>query len=155
MVSLEISRACCRDNIVNRYHFHFHPKTRQLGLLLQLGIGMTIDLGISQKRKKPLIHISGEYGSRPIDTGKEREAQRAFLGCYYLSTASVLLFNPNSEWVLRGNQICSRAKWANMQGFCSGHGYTHSESHCSLQMICGMVCSSLLTPNLVWCSRRE
>lgn len=73
--------------MVNRYHFHFHPRTQQLGLLLHLGIGMAIDLGINQKKKKPMIDISGEYGSRLVNTGKEREAQRAFLGCYYLSTA--------------------------------------------------------------------
>lgn len=73
--------------MVNRYHFHFHPRTQQLGLLLQIGIGMAIELGITQKRKKPMIDISGEYGSRPVNTAKEREAQRAFLGCYYLSTA--------------------------------------------------------------------
>lgn len=75
--------------MVSRYHFHFNPRTQQLGLLLQLAIGMAIELGIGQRRKKPLIDISGQYGSKPVNADTERDAQRAFLGCYYLSTACV------------------------------------------------------------------
>ncbi|KAI9858208.1 MAG: hypothetical protein M1813_007857 [Trichoglossum hirsutum] len=78
------------------YHFHFKPQTQQIYQLLQLAIGMAIDLGYNQKRKKPLIDITGKSRSEPMSPSEEREAQRALLGCYYLSsTFSVALSRPN------------------------------------------------------------
>ncbi|KAI9765807.1 MAG: hypothetical protein M1840_007089 [Geoglossum simile] len=78
------------------YHFHFRPQTQQIYQLLQLAIGMAIDLGYNHKKKKPLIDITGKSRSEPMSPSEEREAQRALLGCYYLSsTFSVALSRPN------------------------------------------------------------
>lgn len=77
----------CYLTFADRYHYHFNPRTQQLGQLLQLAIGIAIDLGINQKPKKPLIDISGRSLAGTPPPRKQREAQRAYLGCYYLSTA--------------------------------------------------------------------
>jgi hypothetical protein len=73
-----------------RYHFHFTPQTHQIHSLLQLALGLVIDLGFYQKSKKPLIDINGQPKPSNLTPSEERETQRTLLGCYYLSSASVL-----------------------------------------------------------------
>lgn len=69
------------------YHFHFDPLSQQLQFLLQIAIGLLIDMGLHQKPKKPFIDISGHIENRNLSASDEREAQRTLLGCYYLSSA--------------------------------------------------------------------
>lgn len=78
------------------YHQHFKPQTQQIYQLLQLAISMAIDLGISHEPHKPVVDISAGNKAAPVSPKEEREGQRAFLGCYYLSIAfSVALSRPN------------------------------------------------------------
>ncbi|ERF73018.1 hypothetical protein EPUS_07112 [Endocarpon pusillum Z07020] len=80
----------------NRYHQHFKPQAQQIYQLLQLAISMAIDLGISHKPDKPVMDISAGNKTASVSPNEEREGQRAFLGCYYLSVAfSVALSRPN------------------------------------------------------------
>lgn len=48
---------------------------------------MAIDLGISHEPHKPVVDISAGNKAAPVSPKEEREGQRAFLGCYYLSIA--------------------------------------------------------------------
>jgi len=75
----------------SRYHFHFTPQTHQIHSLLQLALGLVIDLGFYQKSKKPLIDINGQPKPSNLTPSEERETQRTLLGCYYLSSALVSL----------------------------------------------------------------
>jgi len=83
-----------------RYHFHFHPRTQQIYQLLQLAIGMTIDLGFHEKPRKPMIDLShysrSNHSSAPGQAYHSGEARRALLGCYYLSSAvTAVIGKPN------------------------------------------------------------
>jgi hypothetical protein len=77
-----------------RYHFFFIPKKEQSYQLLQIAIGMCIDMGLhlppseATSRKIGLrldhymqVESDGDFFSK--------EGRRAYLGCYYLSTKSV------------------------------------------------------------------
>ena len=69
----------------NRYHFYFTTQTQQIYQLLQIAIAMAVELGISHKPRKPVIDISANKNMKLMSPEVEREAQRAFLGCYHLS----------------------------------------------------------------------
>ncbi|KAL8918835.1 MAG: hypothetical protein Q9172_005249 [Xanthocarpia lactea] len=80
------------------YHYHFSPQSQQIYQLLLLAISMATDLGILHRRKKPVIEISTSSITEvpTISPEVQREAQRACLACYYLSTSiSGALSRPN------------------------------------------------------------
>ncbi|ORY18170.1 hypothetical protein BCR34DRAFT_554339 [Clohesyomyces aquaticus] len=68
------------------YHFVFSHKTHQVFSLIQLAIGVALDIGIHQRS----THISFDFPGRPKPPAQspafDRERQRTFLGCYYLSS---------------------------------------------------------------------
>ncbi|KAI4154546.1 MAG: hypothetical protein LQ341_000329 [Variospora aurantia] len=74
------------------------PQSQQIYQLLLLAISMATDLGILHRRKKPVIEISTSSITEipTISPEVQREAQRACLACYYLSTSiSGALSRPN------------------------------------------------------------
>ena len=70
----------------SRYHYHFTTQTQQIYQLLQMAIAMAIELGISHRPRKPVIDISANKNVKSMSPEVEREAQRAYLGCYHLSS---------------------------------------------------------------------
>ncbi|KAI3232173.1 transcriptional regulator family: Fungal Specific TF [Penicillium roqueforti] len=62
------------------YHFHFVPGSAQYYQYLQIGIGMVIELRLDQEAAE-LLEQRTELGDAYI-----REACRAYLGCYYMSS---------------------------------------------------------------------
>ncbi|KAL4992686.1 hypothetical protein BDW68DRAFT_148568 [Aspergillus falconensis] len=85
------------------FHFYLSPRSRQTYQYLQMAISMVVDLGLEQ-RIADMIE-----GQTTPDSLCSREACRAYLGCYYLSSviASATSKPDNfhcSEHVLR----CSR-----------------------------------------------
>ncbi len=67
-----------------------------------MAIGMTIDLGLDQRPYeasafKVGLHLSHHQGGSQDDEFYSREARRAYLGCYYLSTSIAKVFGkPNN-----------------------------------------------------------
>ncbi|KAF2649993.1 hypothetical protein K491DRAFT_707826 [Lophiostoma macrostomum CBS 122681] len=77
------------------YHFVFSHKTQQIYSLIQLTIGLALDLGLHEKNKRS-IGMPGIPKAAPFSSEVQRERQRSFLGCYYLSSAiAVGLMKPN------------------------------------------------------------
>jgi hypothetical protein len=70
----------------SRYHFVFSHKTQQIFSLLQLGIGLALDLGLHQKIRRAL-EVPGRANAKRPSPEEQRERQRTLLGCYYLSSA--------------------------------------------------------------------
>jgi hypothetical protein len=70
-----------------RYHFFFSHKTAQIFTLLQLAIGLALDLRLHERSKRSLVDFPGRRKPSSVAPVDEREAQRTFLGCYYLSSA--------------------------------------------------------------------
>ncbi|KAF2265012.1 hypothetical protein CC78DRAFT_210696 [Lojkania enalia] len=68
------------------YHFVFSHKTQQTISLVQLAIGLAIDLGLHQKIKRPFTDFPGRPKQQPVSTKEQRERQRTLLGLYHLST---------------------------------------------------------------------
>ncbi|KGO65950.1 hypothetical protein PITC_021510 [Penicillium italicum] len=62
------------------FHFHFVPGSQQTYQYLQIGISMVIDLRLDQEAAD-LLEQRTEMGDAYI-----REACRAYLGCYYISS---------------------------------------------------------------------
>ncbi len=87
---------------MSRYHFYYIPKREQSYQLLQMTIGMCVDLGLNLR---PAEAVGRKLGLRLSHYHKAdqtladhdafycREARRAYLGCYYISTTL--------EWVTR------------------------------------------------------
>jgi hypothetical protein len=75
---------------LSRYHFVFSHKTQQLYTLQQLAIGLALDMGLHQRSKRSPIDFPGRPPAPPTSPEGQRERQRTFLGCYYLSSVSVL-----------------------------------------------------------------
>ena len=71
---------------LSRYHFVFSHKTQQLYTLQQLAVGMALDMGLHQRRKRSPIDIPNWPSPPTIAPEEQRERQRTFLGCYYLSS---------------------------------------------------------------------
>lgn len=82
---------CSADTRIHRYHVHFfvNPQTTNL---LQLAVGLVIDLGLKrtarayrQERLENAIARSahGEHANSELRTSEQR---RALLGCFYLTT---------------------------------------------------------------------
>ncbi|KAF2179445.1 hypothetical protein K469DRAFT_716434 [Zopfia rhizophila CBS 207.26] len=69
------------------YQFVFSHKTQQIFSLLQLSIGLALDIGLHQKSRRSFMDMPGRPKPPPASPTGEREAQRTFLGCYYLSSA--------------------------------------------------------------------
>ena len=91
---------CC-PHIANRsclrYHFYYLPKREQSYQLLQMTIGMCVDLGLALKPVEAMARKVGlrmshyrkaDHPSAEHDAFYSREARRAYLGCYYLSTTT-------------------------------------------------------------------
>ncbi|KAF2732603.1 hypothetical protein EJ04DRAFT_440740 [Polyplosphaeria fusca] len=78
------------------YHFVFSHKTQQTFSLLQLAIGIAIDLTLHQRSRRPFVDFPGRPPQPQLSAGEQRERQRTFLGCYHLSSAlSSGLSKPN------------------------------------------------------------
>ncbi|MCJ1389439.1 hypothetical protein MMC18_002296 [Xylographa bjoerkii] len=94
------------------YHFHFKPQIQQIYPLLHLAIGIAVDLCYHQKPKKPVVDYPVQTEGVSIVSSQSREAQRAFLGCYYLSTAfAVALSRPNFvKYTDYMTECCTRLK---------------------------------------------
>ena len=78
-----------------RYHFYYIPKREQSYQMLQMAVSMCVDLGLNLR---PQEAVNRKVGLRLAHYDKataacvehddyfSREARRAFIGCYYLST---------------------------------------------------------------------
>jgi hypothetical protein len=71
---------------LSRYHFVFSHKTQQLYSLMHLAVGMAFDMGLHQRNKRSVMEIPGRPPPPPTPLEEQREQQRTFLGCYYLSS---------------------------------------------------------------------
>ncbi|KAF2677447.1 hypothetical protein K458DRAFT_481359 [Lentithecium fluviatile CBS 122367] len=71
---------------LSRYHFVFSHKTQQLYTLQQLAVGMALDMGLHQRSTRSLIDFPGRPPLPSPSSEEQRERQRTFLGCYYLSS---------------------------------------------------------------------
>ena len=77
-----------------RYQFFFTSRTQQSYQLLQIAIGMVVDLGLDQKpwnakAQKVGLNLT-HYDENEDNSSNEffsKKARRCYLGCYYLSTA--------------------------------------------------------------------
>ncbi|KAF2469241.1 uncharacterized protein BDR25DRAFT_263691 [Lindgomyces ingoldianus] len=69
------------------YHFVFSHKTHQIFSLIQLAIGVALDIGLHQKQGLSFFEMPGRPKPPSPSPSEARERQRAFLGCYYLSSA--------------------------------------------------------------------
>jgi len=78
-------------NIANeyRYHFVFSHKTQQIFFLHHLVIGLALDIGLHQDYQP--LNFPHRPKPPPPSPKDLRERQRAFLGCYYLSSMHVTL----------------------------------------------------------------
>ncbi|KAJ5159732.1 uncharacterized protein N7482_006736, partial [Penicillium canariense] len=67
--------------LTNRmFHFHFNPRSPQTYRYLQIAISMVVDLGIEE------LIIDMTDGDNELGDTYSREACRAYLGCYYISS---------------------------------------------------------------------
>jgi hypothetical protein len=80
-----------------RYHFYYMPKRELSYQLLQMAIGMCVDLGLTLRPAEAVARKVGlrlshyrkaDQPSAKHDAFYSREARRAYLGCYYLSTTT-------------------------------------------------------------------
>jgi hypothetical protein len=71
----------------NRYHFVFSHKSQQIFFLHHLVIGLALDIGL-HKDYQPL-NFPHRPKPTPPSPQERRERERAFLGCYYLSSTYV------------------------------------------------------------------
>jgi hypothetical protein len=74
------------------YHFFFTPKSRQLLSLVQLAAGIALDLGIHHKANRRFVQMPGHAPTglpKAPDTVlcSQREAERTWLGCFYISSS--------------------------------------------------------------------
>ncbi|KAF2743330.1 hypothetical protein M011DRAFT_431426 [Sporormia fimetaria CBS 119925] len=77
------------------YHFVFSHKTQQIYTLVQLAVGLVHELGIYQEKNTAVLTVLRST-PRPPSAKQLKERQRAFLGCYYLSSAvSAGIMKPN------------------------------------------------------------
>lgn len=83
------------DQPHSRYHFYYMPKEEQSYQLLQMAVGMCIDLGLNHRPEDAMdrpvgLRLSHYRKASQSDVKHDeffsREARRAYLGCYYLST---------------------------------------------------------------------
>ena len=88
------------DDYCSRYHFYYLPKREQSYQLLQMTIGMCVDLGLTLRPEEAVVRKVGlrlshyrkaDQASGEHDAFYTREARRGYLGCYYLST--------NTAWI--------------------------------------------------------
>jgi hypothetical protein len=71
---------------LSRYHFVFSHRTQQTFSLMQLGLGLALDVGLHQKTKR-ILDVPGRPTPVLPSVEAQRERQRTLLGCYYLSSA--------------------------------------------------------------------
>ncbi|KAF2646519.1 hypothetical protein P280DRAFT_464726 [Massarina eburnea CBS 473.64] len=73
---------------LSRYHFIFSHKTQQIYSLQQVAIGIALDMGLHQRSKRSVLDIPGQppLAATRVSTTEQRERQRTFLGCYYMSS---------------------------------------------------------------------
>jgi hypothetical protein len=91
-----------------RYHYHFKPGTQQVYKVLQLAVGLVVDLGLDRSPKSnkiaiEIIHHRREDSRRNCDasctydgspcgyhTGVHLlDEERALAGCFYLSSTYI------------------------------------------------------------------
>jgi hypothetical protein len=70
-----------------RYHFVFSHKTQQIFFLHHLVIGLALDIGLHRDYQP--LHFPHRPKPELPSPGDQRERERAFLGCYYLSSMHV------------------------------------------------------------------
>jgi hypothetical protein len=71
----------------SRYHFVFSHKTQQIFFLHHLVIGLALDIGLHRDYQP--LHFPHRPKPAPPSPEDQRERERAFLGCYYLSSMQV------------------------------------------------------------------
>jgi hypothetical protein len=71
----------------DRYHFVFSHKTQQIFFLHHLVIGLALDIGLHRDYQP--LHFPHRPKPTPPSPEDQRERERAFLGCYYLSSMPV------------------------------------------------------------------
>lgn len=69
-------------NSKHRYHYHLKPQAQQIHQLFPLVVSMAADLAISHKPKRPVIQRLAKSQAKSKSPSEQREAHRAFLGCY-------------------------------------------------------------------------
>jgi hypothetical protein len=78
-----LSKRTCKT-YSDRYHFVFSHKTQQIFFLHHLVIGLALDIGLHQDYQP--LHLNRRTKPAPPSPHYQRERERAFLGCYYLSS---------------------------------------------------------------------
>ena len=83
------------NHIAIRYQFHYVPSNDQFNQLLHIAIGMTDDMGLNLRpadamKKKATLRLA-HYRKAGVLTADHdeffsREARRAYLGCFYISS---------------------------------------------------------------------
>ena len=82
---VKVCCSICRPSAyIRRYHFYFNHKIQNIYPVLQLLVGIVMDLDLHQVCKpSPFLNKSKPQ----LSPEQEREEQRTLLGCYYLSSA--------------------------------------------------------------------
>jgi len=75
-----------------RYHFYFEPDREQSYQLSQMAASMVVDLGINIPTQDNIPTDYRVQKARPLaflskKSAEELEAQRTFLGCYFLTSS--------------------------------------------------------------------
>ncbi|CAI6340769.1 unnamed protein product [Periconia digitata] len=72
---------------LSRYHFLFSHKTQQIFSLQQVAVGLALDIGLHTKTRRTFMNgMSGRTPPKAYSEQEQRERQRTFLGCYYMSS---------------------------------------------------------------------
>jgi hypothetical protein len=76
---------------MTRYPLHANPKNNQAFMYINLAISLTSDLGLDLEL--PNLNSFGNISTQGLIEGASftDAAKRAYLGCYYLSSALVFL----------------------------------------------------------------
>jgi hypothetical protein len=64
----------------------FSHKTQQIFFLQQMAIGLALDMGLHQRMKRSPIEMPGVSRPQQPSPKEQRERQRTYLGCYFLSS---------------------------------------------------------------------
>jgi hypothetical protein len=90
----------------SRYHFVFSHKTQQIFFLHHLVIGLALDIGLHRDYQP--LHFPNQPKAAPPNPKDQRERERAFLGCYYLSSMCVAntLLSIGAKYAAGLGQVC-------------------------------------------------
>jgi hypothetical protein len=82
---------------MTRYPLHANPKNNQVFMYINLAISLTSDLGLDLEL--PNLNSFGNISTQGLIEGASftDAAKRAYLGCYYLSSALVSFLRLESQ----------------------------------------------------------